>query len=230
MNLGRFAAGRPVTLSMTALAVVIFGLVALGRLPVSLLPDVSYPTLTVEARMPGAAPIEIENLLTKPIEEAVGVVSGVERIASVSKPGLAQITLEFGWGRDMDMAGLDVRQKLDMVRLPEDVEKPRVLRYDPSEEPVIRLALTGTRNQTRLRYYATEMLKRRLESIEGIAAIQVLGGFEEEIQVDVDEGRLRDAGLTMARSPRPWPAATSTSPGALSTRRRRETWSGPPTS
>ena len=196
MSIGKFAAERPVTLSMTAVAVVIFGLVALGRLPVSLLPKVSYPTLTVEARMAGAAPLEVENLLAKPMEEAVGVVSGVERITSVSKPGLARVTLEFGWDRDMDVAALDVRQKLDMVTLPEDSARPRVLRYDPSEDPILRVGVIGTKNLARLRYYADEVLKRRLESVEGVAAVKVVGGDVSEIVVEVDEGRLREAGLT----------------------------------
>ncbi|MFN7973073.1 MAG: efflux RND transporter permease subunit, partial [Acidobacteriota bacterium] len=196
MSLGKLATERPVTLAMTAISVVIFGLVALTRLPVSLLPEVSYPTLTVEAKLPGAAPIEVESLLAKPIEEAVGVVSGVERITSTSRPGVVSVALEFGWGRDMDVAAMDVRQKLDLVTLPRDAEKPRVLRYDPTEDPVIRVGLTGSRNLARLRHYADSVLKRRLDSVDGVAAIKILGGEIQEIQVDLDEGRLQEAGLT----------------------------------
>lgn len=196
MSLGKLSTERPVTLAMTALSIVIFGIVALGRLPVSLLPEVSYPTLTVEAKLPGAAPVEVENLLAKPIEEAVGVVAGVERITSVSRPGAVTVTLELGWGRDMDVASMDVRQKLDLVTLPRDAEKPRVLRYDPTEDPVIRVGLTGTKNLGRLRHYAESVLKKRLDSVDGVAAIKVLGGEVQEIHVDVDEGRIAELGLT----------------------------------
>ena len=94
-------------------------------------------------RYSGAAPEEIEALVTRPVEEVVGVVSGVQRLTSVSRPGLSQVTLEFGWDRDMDFAAIDVRQKLDMLRLPREIDKPVLLRLDPSNDPIVRLYLTG---------------------------------------------------------------------------------------
>lgn len=116
---------RPVTVSMVTVAVVLFGLVAFQRLPINLLPDLSYPSLTVETRFPGAAPAEVESLVTRRLEEAVGVLSGVRQITSRSRPGLSQVTLEFEWGREMALAALDVRQKVDLVILPEDSENRR---------------------------------------------------------------------------------------------------------
>ena len=124
---------RPVTVAMCTVAVAVFGLVALGRLPVNLLPEISYPTLTVETEVPGAAPGEVEALVTRPIEEAASVVPGLRRVTSRSRPGVSEVTLEFVWDTNMDVAGLDVREKLDGVRLPEDAERPRVLRFDPSQ-------------------------------------------------------------------------------------------------
>jgi hydrophobic/amphiphilic exporter-1 (mainly G- bacteria), HAE1 family len=200
MGIVDFSLRRRVTVSMCAVAMVLFGLVAFTRLPINLLPDVSYPSLTVETRFPGAAPAEVESLVTRPIEEVVGIVAGVKRLTSVSRPGLSQVTLEFDWGRNMDFAALDVRQKLDLVPLARDAEKPVLLRFDPANDPVVRLYLTGTPEKTdlyQLRYAAEEVLKKSLESTEGVAAIKVNGGYEEEIQVQVDQGKLALLGISI---------------------------------
>jgi hydrophobic/amphiphilic exporter-1 (mainly G- bacteria), HAE1 family len=195
MSLIEFSLKRRVTVTMCAIALVVFGIVAFTRLPINLLPNISYPSLTVETRYQGAAPAEIESLVSRPVEEAVGVVAGVQRLTSVSRPGLSQVTLEFGWGRNMDFAALDVREKLDLVRLPREAEKPVVLRLDPNNDPILRLYLTGGSNLYQLRYVADEVLKKDLESTEGVAAIKVNGGYEEEIQVKVDQGKLSLLGV-----------------------------------
>ncbi len=197
MNVVEFSVKRRVTVTMVAIAIVIFGFVAYTRLPINLLPDIAYPTLTVETRFEGAAPGEVESLVTRPIEEVVGIVSGVRRLTSVSQPGLSQVTLEFDWGRNMDFAALDVRQKLELLDLPRDSAKPVVLRFDPSNEPIIRLYVTGGEDLYQLRYVAEEVLKKDLESTDGVAAIKVNGGYEEEIQVEIDEGKLALVGLTI---------------------------------
>lgn len=198
MKIVEISLRRRVTVSMCAVALVLFGAVAFTRLPINLLPDVSYPTLTVETRFPGAAPAEVESLVSRPVEEAAGVVAGVKRLTSVSKPGLSQVTLEFDWGRNMDFAALDVRQKLDLLTLAREAEKPVILRFDPANDPIVRLYLTGTAASPdlyRLRYVAEEVLKKDLESTDGVAAIQVNGGYEEEIEVRIDEGKLSLLGL-----------------------------------
>ena len=197
MGLVEFSLRRRVTISMAAVALVLFGLVAFGRLSINLLPDLSYPSLTVETRLDGAAPAEVESLISRPVEEVVGVVAGVKRLTSVSRPGLSQVTLEFDWGRDMDFASLDVRQKLDMLRLPRESTKPVLLRFDPANDPILRLHVAGGDDLYRLRYVAEEVLKKDLESTEGVAAIKVNGGYEEEIQVRVDEGKLALLGLSI---------------------------------
>ncbi|HKN47367.1 MAG TPA: efflux RND transporter permease subunit, partial [Candidatus Polarisedimenticolia bacterium] len=197
MSLIEFSLKRRVTVTMCAVALVVFGVVAFTRLPIHLLPNISYPSLTVETRYLGAAPGEIESLVSRPIEEAVGVVAGVQRLTSVSRPGLSQVTLEFGWGRNMDFAALDVREKLDLVVLPKEAEKPVVLRLDPNNDPIVRLYLVGGQNLYQLRYVADEVLKKDLESTEGVAAIKVNGGYEEEIQVKVDQGKLALLGLSI---------------------------------
>ncbi len=198
MGIIEFSLKRRVTVAMAAIAISLFGIVAFGRLPINLLPDISYPSLTIESRYPGAAPVEVEALLTRPVEEAVGVVAGVQRIHSVSRPGLSQVTLELDWGRNMDFAALDVRQKLDLLVLPREATKPVLLRFDPSNDPILRLYLTGSDDLYQLRYLGEEVLKKDLESVEGLAAVKINGGYEEEIQVQVDEGKLSLLGLDIA--------------------------------
>jgi HAE1 family hydrophobic/amphiphilic exporter-1 len=107
----------------------------------NLLPDISYPTVTIRTELTGAAPVEIENLLTKPIEETVGVIRNVRLVRSVSRSGQSDVTLEFLWGTDMDIAGVDVREKLDILTLPLESSRPLLLRFDPSSEPIMRLGL-----------------------------------------------------------------------------------------
>ncbi len=189
---------RPVSVTMFTVAACVFGLVALGRLPVTLLPEISYPTLTVETRMPGAAPIEVETLVTRPIEEAASVVPGLSRITSRSRAGASEVTLEFVWETEMNFAALDVREKIDGVQLPEDAERPRLLRFDPSSDAIFRLGVSGETPLAQLREWTEEDLKKDLDAVAGVAAIWIEGGLTREIQVDVDDGRLAAYGVTVA--------------------------------
>jgi HAE1 family hydrophobic/amphiphilic exporter-1 len=196
VKLIEFSTRRPVTVFICAVAAVVFGGVAFRQLATDLLPDITYPSLTVKTTYDGAAPIEIESLITRPVENAVGVVNNVLRVTSSSRPDTSEVTLEFAWGTDMDLAALDVRERLDVLILPVGAERPLLLRYDPSLDPILRLGLTGQDDLARLRLIGEEQLKRSLERIEGVAAVVVSGGLEEEIHVDVDERRVSSLGLT----------------------------------
>jgi len=197
MKIIRYAVSHPVTVWMVTLAAVVFGMTALGRLDLRLLPEIRYPTLTVQTEFPGTAPVDVENLVTRPLEEAVGVVPGLRRVHSISQAGLSQITLEFNWGTPMDYASLDVREKLDLVRLPTEAKVPLLLKYDPSQDPVLRIGLTGDTPLVALRHVADDVLKKEIEALRGVAAARVSGGLEEEIRVEVDEARLSALGLTI---------------------------------
>lgn len=197
-RLARFAVTHPVTISMVTVAAVVFGFVALGRLDVRLLPEIRYPSLTIQTEYPNTAPVDVENLVTRPLEEAVGVVSGLRRVHSISQAGLSQLTLEFDWTSEMDYAALDVREKIDLVFLPEDAETPVLLKYDPSLDPILRIGLSGNAPLVGIRNVAEDVLKKEIESLRGVAAAKVAGGLEEEIQVQVDEARLASLGLTIA--------------------------------
>ncbi|KFN44473.1 efflux RND transporter permease subunit [Arenimonas oryziterrae] len=203
MNLAEFATRRRVTVFMVALTFVIFGFIALRDLKVNLLPDLSYPTLTIRTEYTGAAPAEIETLISEPIEEAVGVVKNLRKLKSISRTGQSDVVLEFAWGTDMDQASLEVRDKIDVLRLPLESKAPVLLRFNPSTEPVMRLVLTTPEVQNgseqaelmRLRRYADDELKKRLEPVEGVAAIKVAGGLEDEVQVQIDADRLAQLNL-----------------------------------
>lgn len=197
MRIVDFATRRPVTVVVFALAAIVFGLVAFRDLAVDLLPNMSYPSLSVRTTLEGAAPAEIETLLTRPIENAVGVVNGVVAVRSSSRADVSEITLEFAWGTSMDFAALDVRERLDVLDLPEEASRPVILRYDPSLDPVMRIGLIGDEELVRLRLIGEREVKRLLERVEGVAAALVAGGLEEEIHVEIDERRAAGLGLSV---------------------------------
>ncbi|MEC9477399.1 MAG: efflux RND transporter permease subunit [Planctomycetota bacterium] len=188
---------RPVTVAMITIAAVTFGVLALGRLPIELLPDITYPTLTVQTELPDASPQEVEQLVTDPIEEVVGVTQGLRRYVSNSRAGVSEVVLEFSWDTDMQRASLDVREKLDLVNIPDDARAPLVYRFDPSLDPMMRLALSGNRSVPDLRKLAELRVKRRLETVTGVAAARVIGGAEDEVLVDLDPLRLDALSLTV---------------------------------
>ncbi len=190
---------RPVTVWMFMLAIILFGMVGFSRLAVKLLPDLSYPTLTIRTQYEGAAPVEVEQLVSKPIEEAVGVVKGLRKISSISRSGMSDVVLEFEWGTTMDMASLDVREKLDTITLPLDVKKPLLLRFNPNLDPIMRLALSvpnaSEEELKQMRTYGEEELKRRLEALSGVAAVRLSGGLEQEVHIQLDQQKLSQLNL-----------------------------------
>ncbi len=190
MKLVRFSINRPVTVFMLTVAAVIFGVISYSRLNLNLLPKISYPTLTIRTEYPGTAPSEIENIVSKPIEETCGVVDNVVRISSVSRAELSEVTVEFAWHTNMDFATLKLREKLDLLRLPVGATKPVILRYDPNQEPIMKLGITGDADLGFIRYIAEREVKQALESIEGVAACSISGGLEDEIHIDLDEQKL----------------------------------------
>ncbi len=200
---------RRVTVAMFTLGVLLFGFVSFGRLKINLLPDLSYPTLTIRTEIEGAAPAEVENLITKPIEEVVGVVKNVVRVSSISRSGQSDVMIEFSWGTRMDYAVMEVKERLDSLELPPDTKRPLILRFDPTLDPIIRFYLYIESDHAAeaeaeeklkfLRRFADEQIKKGLESTPGIAAVKVSGGLEEEIQVFVDQTKLAQLRIPIER-------------------------------
>ncbi len=202
--LSSFMTRRPVAITMVFVAAVVFGYFSYGRLPVTLMPELSYPTLTVRTEYPGAAPEEVENDVSRPVEEALGVVGGLRRVSSISRAGVSDVVLEFSWDTAMSEAIQDSLEKLDLILLPEEAERPLILRFDPSLDPVMELSLSGSGDRfdgeeglRRLRRIADLQIKRSIEPIKGVAAVRVRGGLEEEIHVLLDEEELRRTGLSI---------------------------------
>jgi HAE1 family hydrophobic/amphiphilic exporter-1 len=195
VKLVEFSTRRRVTVAMIMVAIIAFGSVGFSRLAVNLLPDITYPTITVRTEYEGVAPQEIERLISEPIEALVSVVSNVVKVSSISRPGVCDVVVEFGWGTNMDFASLDIREKLDLGTLPRDAGKPILMRFDPSLDPIMRVAFHGDIHLMELRRIAEEYLRPELESLEGVAAVRIEGGLEEEIQVEVMTSRLDYLGI-----------------------------------
>ena len=224
MKLIDFSIRRKVTIAMFTIGIILFGFVSLSRLKINLLPELSYPTLTVRTEFEGAAPAEVENLVSKPIEEALGVVKNVQQVRSISRSGQSDVTLEFAWGTDMDFASIDVREKIDALQLPLEVERPVILRFDPTLDPIMRYAFfiedknpdesknvdfasykkqqnseSQINKLKQLRRYADEQIKKDLQSAGGVASLKISGGLEEEIEVAINQDRLAHLNIPIER-------------------------------
>lgn len=184
----KFSIERPVTVAMIFLGIVFLGMISLRELSVDLLPSIQYPRLSVVTTYIGAGPEEVENHITSPLESFLSTVPGVRKIKSVSREGVSLITLEFEWGTNMDFAIVHTREKLDSARysLPQGSGRPRIIQYDPQSRPIILLAVGGSQEITELDSFSREMVKPRLEQIQGVASAVIIGGIEREIQVDVN--------------------------------------------
>jgi HAE1 family hydrophobic/amphiphilic exporter-1 len=192
--LAKMAVKRPVTFFMISLIVIGFGFFGLTGLKRSLYPNVSFPTVTIYTTYAGVAPQDIETLITRPIEEQISGISGVKKITSHSSQGASVIELKFNWGKNLYNAESDVRKKLDIVRrqLPEDADQPIVYSYNPNQKPFMILALTSKiRSQRELRTISEQQLQQRIDRIPGVATSITYGGYERQINVNVDNSKMR---------------------------------------
>ncbi len=198
MSIASAALKRPVTTLSATLAFVLLGAVSLGRLPVSLLPDVSLPVLTIRTAYRGAAASEVSRFIAEPIEEAVAATPGVVDLRSVSRNGEAVTTMRFSWGTDMATTVLQVRERLDNARasLPDRAERPTLLTSDPGERPIAVLGLTGAGDLRSIARTATDVHARRLEQLAGVASVAVVGDPKDEIRVEVSPEKARALGVT----------------------------------
>ncbi len=192
---------RPVTVSMFVSAIVVFGVISYLELGRDLLPDIAYPSLTIQTRYEGAAPQEVEEFITKRLESSLATVKGKRKLSSISREAMSLITIEFEWGQDMQIATLNVREKLDVARFqagfPQDADRPSILRWDPSAKPIMGLAITGDAPILQLKEGVREIIKPRMEQVEGIAFAQISGDIERVIDVEVDREKLSLYGLTI---------------------------------
>ena len=189
MSIPRLAIHRPVTMFMICGVVILLGVMSLVRLPVDLMPDVSYPSLTVRVSYAGVGPLEMEELVTRPIEQALSATSGVERIESTSSEGQSRTTLNFAWGTDLNEAADDVRNRLDRVRgrLPEEADPPVMFKFDANTMPIMGIGVEGQYDRVTLREMAENDLSPRLERVPGVASVSVEGGLRRQIHVELSK-------------------------------------------
>ena len=201
MWLTRVSILRPVAISMFVLALVLLGYQSLQRTPVDLYPDISFPFVTVLTVYPGAGPEEVEDTVTKPIEDAVSGISNLKNVESTSSEGVSVVGLEFYIGTNVDVAASDVRERVASARrsLPRDIDDPVVRKFEVSAIPVVSLAMSSPRPPVQLRKIADDVVKYRLGQLPGVAAATVAGGDIREIQVRVDKGRLDAYGLSISQ-------------------------------
>lgn len=178
-------------------SVILLGIICWTMLPQELFPPITYPQLTIVTTYENAAPEEVETQITKIVEEAIGTVSKLRRISSISKEGVSIVIAEFLWGTNMDFAALGLREKIDLIkeRLPIDAEEPLVKKFNPFDLPVMTLSVTGPMHPAKLRDITERFIEDEIEKIEGVASANVIGGIEREILVEIDQGKLQALGI-----------------------------------
>ena len=202
MKIIKLSINRPITILMVFLLIILTVVISLSRLPVEFLPDFGYPQLTIITNYPNSSPEEVETLITQPIEEIVSTLKGVKSVNSISRSDVSVITLKYNWGNDMAYASLSLREKLDNIRfmLPEQADRPNIAKLDPSEEPIMYITLSNRNsdNISEVQQMAENLIKRRLQQLEGVAAADVIGNLEEEIEIVLDEDKVKTLGLSLS--------------------------------
>lgn len=199
MKIIRTAVKRPVTIAMFILIIIIMGVVSLTQIPIDLFPQIKYPIAVVITNYPGVGPQEVEELVTQPIEEVVATVNDIKKITSTSSEGSSLVIAEFNYGTDMDFAALDMREKIDMIQeyLPDDIKNPRVSKIDITAMPVVELSIEGDKSLNEVKRIAKNKIKSKLERISGVASVSVEGGYENQIEIVVDQKELNGYGLAI---------------------------------
>jgi len=193
MKLSRFAVNHPIFTIMAALILIILGAVSLTHLPIDLMPDITYPTLSVSTIYENASPEEVEELITRPIEEAMSAVPGAEEITSISTEGASRVRITFTWGTDLDAASNDIRDRLDRVarRLPDTAEKPGLRKFDLASFPVLILGAHSNLDPLQMRRIIDDQVKYRIERLPGVASLDVHGGLDREIHVNLSADKIK---------------------------------------
>jgi hydrophobic/amphiphilic exporter-1 (mainly G- bacteria), HAE1 family len=201
MSIPRTAIQRPIMMAMISAIVILLGAISLTRLPVDLLPDIQQPTITVRMNYPGVGPLEIEELITRPLEQALSAVAGLEQLNSSSSEGNANLRLNFAWGIDLNEAMNDMRTRIDRVRgrLPEDADPPTIFKFDSNSSPIMGLGVEGNYDRVTLRELAENVLSPRLERVPGVASVTVNGGLRRQIHVELSKEKIQALDLSVDR-------------------------------
>ncbi len=198
MNTAQGPVNRPILTLVIFFIVIILGAVSLSRLSIDLMPEITYPTISVVTSYGNVGPQEMEELVTRPIEEALAAVQGVEEITSTSTEGASMVRMSFAWGTELDAAANDIRDRIDRVlgRLPEDIERPMIRKFDLSAFPILITGVASNMNPRDLRQLTEDQVKYRLERVPGVAAVDIWGGLTREIHVNLKSAQLKALGIS----------------------------------
>jgi len=201
MNIPAFSVNRKITVLMLTLIVCLFGIISFTRIGIDMMPELEYPFVSVITTYEGVASEDIENLVTRPIEEAISTVKRVSTVRSISKEGVSVVMVEFEWGTLLDFAAQDVRDKISWLEdiIPEDADSPMVLKFNMSDMPILFYGITGMEDTIKLRQYVKDNIKTRIERLDGVASCWISGGLEREINVFVDRDRLSAYNLSISQ-------------------------------
>jgi HAE1 family hydrophobic/amphiphilic exporter-1 len=199
MKITDLSVKRPVTATVVYLALIVLGVFSLGRLAIDLIPDISFPVIVIYSSYPGVSPQEVEENLTKVMENTAASASRIENISSQSREGTSVVIVEYQWGTDLAEASNDLRERLDLIRdyIPEDASQPVLFKFDPSMTPIVVLSLEGRRDLESLRFIAENTIQTSLEQIDGVASVSVEGGEQKQIHIDLDRTLLASYGLSI---------------------------------
>ena len=199
MKLSQFSVQKPVFATMVTLIVIVLGAVSMSRLKIDLLPNIELPTLTIRTEYAGASPVVMEHLVSQIIEEIVATVPGVEDISSQSSEGNSSVRVSFVWGTNIDTATLDVQTKLEQEinELPEDVVRPHISKFDVSSYPVVVLGISSNLDPVELTQLIEDQVRYRFARLPGVAQVDVWGGFNREVRVELDPDRMKALGLPL---------------------------------
>jgi HAE1 family hydrophobic/amphiphilic exporter-1 len=198
MNIAQGSVHRPILTTMIFAVVITLGLVSFSRLSIDLMPEITYPTISVITSYENVGPQEIEELVSRPIEEALAAVQGVQEITSTSTEGRSMVRVSFTWGTNLEVAANDIRDRIDRVlsRLPEDIERPMIRKFDLSAFPIMQIGIAGSLNPLDLRQIVEDQVKYRIEKVPGVAAVDIRGGLYREIHVDLNAAQLKALGIS----------------------------------
>src|SRR5687767_8653635 len=199
MSIPRLAIERPVTMFMISAVITLLGFLSLSRLPVDLMPEFEQPTLTVRVSYPGVGPLEMEELITRPMEQAVSAVPGLVRVQSSSSEGNSQVQLNFDWGQDLAEAADEVRTRVDRMRgrLPEEAAAPTIFKFDSNSQPIMQVGIEGDYDPVTLREVAQNEIAPRFERVDGVAAVTVNGGVRRQIHVELSKEKITALNLSV---------------------------------
>jgi len=206
---------RPVFASVLILSLTVVGAFAFGQLGVDRLPQVDFPTVAVTTRLPGAAPEQVESEVTDKIEEAVNTISGIDQLSSNSAEGISQVIVTFRLEKNADVAAQEVRDRINRILplLPRTITQPTIEKQDPDAAPILTLAVTAKKPIRDVTEYTDKVLRRRLESTDGVGQVIVLGGRKRQINIWVDADRLHAYNLTVNDVSRALQAQNADIPG-----------------